>query len=409
MKRSFAMIALLAFASVLHAQVTDATVCGILKDPASFNGKTVRVKGTVAVDFDQFIVKDKNCESSINTLWLSYPAGSHGKAGPMALVQVRPAKNFAGHYQAVTPTPVRLEKDKAFKEFDSYLAGIHKQDLMCLGCFRYEVSATLVGRLDAVAKAGIGRDPSGKIVSIEGFGNLNAYPARLVLQSVSDVTPHEYDFSKADAVVKSQPPEASQSLQEQTMDSVSNAAMINVHSSADNAPNASVDILQALNDLRSAATKRFGATSEITHALERASDAIADHRGVEINYGVANDVQPKEEMAAKHESPDGVIFSCTFNTARLQGPALRTAMLHLGEHIADVRSPEPNITLLTLFDKEYQAWVTTTLQILATGQRTLTISGGYVLWNEFWPQAERQHNLDAAISDFLRQQEMLTR
>lgn len=408
MKRYFALIALVAFASVLHAQVTDATVCAILKDPASFNGKMVRVKGTVAVDFDQFIVKDKSCGSQINALWLSYPEGSHGKAGPMALVQVQPARNFAGSYQAVTRTHLRLEKDKAFKEFDSYLSGIHKQDLTCLGCFRAEVSATLVGRLDGVAKAGVGRDPSGKIVSIEGFGSLNAYPARLVLQSVSDVTPHEYDFSKADAVVKSQPPEAFQTLQEQTMNAVSASAMVNVHASADNAPNASVDTLQALNDLRSAA-QRFGVNSEITRALERASNAIADNHGVEVNYGVANEVQPKEEMLSKHASPDGVIFNCTFNTGRLQGPSLRAATLHLGEHIADVRSPQPNISLPTLFDKEYQAWVTTTLQILATGQRTLTISGGYVLWNEFWTQAERQHNLDATISDFLRQQEMLTR
>jgi len=37
-----------------------------------------------------------------------------------------------------------------------------------------------VGRLDTVADASIKRDASGKIVGFGGFGNMNAYPARLV-------------------------------------------------------------------------------------------------------------------------------------------------------------------------------------------------------------------------------------
>ena len=49
------------------------------------------------------------------------------------------------------------------------------------------------------------RDKAGKIVGFGGFGNMNAYPARLVLQSVSDVTPKEIDYSKADAVTKDEP------------------------------------------------------------------------------------------------------------------------------------------------------------------------------------------------------------
>ena len=75
---------------------------------------------------------------------------------------------------------------------------------MCLGCTRYEVTATLVGRLDAVADATLKRDAAGKIVGFGGFGNMNAYPARLVLQSVSDVTPKEIDYSKTDAASKAE-------------------------------------------------------------------------------------------------------------------------------------------------------------------------------------------------------------
>src|ERR1039458_5534433 len=54
----------------------------------------------------------------------------------------------------------------------------HKINGMCMGCNRYQVTATLVGRLDGVAHAGVQRDKAGKITSIAGFGNLNGYPAQ---------------------------------------------------------------------------------------------------------------------------------------------------------------------------------------------------------------------------------------
>ena len=40
------------------------------------------------------------------------------------------------------------------------------------------------------------------MIGFGGFGNMNAYPARLVLESVSDVTPKEIDYSKTDAATK---------------------------------------------------------------------------------------------------------------------------------------------------------------------------------------------------------------
>ena len=408
MKRLFAFIALCAFSAGLQAQVVETTICNILKDPMSFNGKMVRVKGTALADFDQFIVRDQGCMSQINTLWLSYPEGSKGKAGPMALVQLQPAKNFAGAFQAVTRTPVKLEKDKEFKDFDSLLSTVHKQDLICLGCIRNEVAATFVGRLDAVAKAGVVRDKAGKIVSIDGFGTMNEFPARLVLQSVSGVVAKEVDFSKADAAVKSQPAELLQALIYTTMDSVSTSAMHNVHASAANAGNASVDALQALDQLRTA-EKSLGADSPILHALDRTTKAFDEHGSVLIGYGTGNQVNEKEEVPSKRSSPDGVIFNCNFNTAHLQGSALSAATVHLGEHIADIRSPEPNVPLPTLFDLEYQAWVTTALNVLSARELTLTVSGGYVLWNESWTQSDRKRELDTGITDFLRQHELLSR
>jgi len=116
------------------------------------------------------------------------------------MLTIQPARNYTGSYTPVTRTPVTLTKDKDFKQFDSSLAQTHQKGAdMCLGCTRYKVTATLVGRLDTVADASLKRDAAGKIVGFGGFGNMNAYPARLVLQSVTDVAPKEIDYSKSDA------------------------------------------------------------------------------------------------------------------------------------------------------------------------------------------------------------------
>ena len=60
MKRIFGLgpVCVCACACGLYAQVVDTTVCDVLKNPKSFDGKIVRIKGTVVAGFDQFVVKD---------------------------------------------------------------------------------------------------------------------------------------------------------------------------------------------------------------------------------------------------------------------------------------------------------------------------------------------------------------
>ena len=80
------------------AQVTDVKVCDVIAKPASFDGKMVRIKGTVFVGFDEFAIKDStdpNCGYPVNAIWLEYPQGTKGKAGAAAILEVQPAKNFA--------------------------------------------------------------------------------------------------------------------------------------------------------------------------------------------------------------------------------------------------------------------------------------------------------------------------
>ena len=90
MKRLVVLIGLFfAFGCGLHAQAAaapvDVKVCDVVKSPASFDGKLVRIKGTVVAGFDEFIIKDAtdpNCGYQVNGIWLSYPRGSKAKSGP---------------------------------------------------------------------------------------------------------------------------------------------------------------------------------------------------------------------------------------------------------------------------------------------------------------------------------------
>ncbi|MGA2674427.1 MAG: hypothetical protein ABSE99_14505 [Terracidiphilus sp.] len=379
MKRLLAIALACAFSCCLHAQVVDTTVCEILKNPQSFNGKIVRVKGTVAAGFDQFVVKGAGCGQSVNGIWLSYPEGTKGKAGPAAILQLQPARNFAGTAAPVERTPVSLDKNKDFKQFDSLLSTPYKSGGLCLGCTRYEVSATLVGRLDG-AEAGVQRGSAGKIVAIGGFGNLNAYSARLVLQSVSDLSPQEIDYSKSAAVTKG----------DSTQDSGGGDPVATAHQVA----------------------RAFGPGNPLGEKLERAAAAFGkpgEDNGVDVGFGVANEATQKGDAKGQSDSPDGVLFNCTFDMARLKGNALSIAIAFSGTIIADLRDPQSNGGESGTYVLESDGWQMAAVSAIGNRLKTLTLPGSYLLWNVAWPPADRDKALNDAITSFIANQESFAR
>ncbi len=377
MKRLFTIALMSAFSCCLHAQAVDATVCDILQNPASFNGKIVRLKATVAAGFDRFAIEGAGCGQHVNGIWLSYPEGTKGKAGPVALVELAAAKNFAGTLDTPARTAVQLDKSKDFKQFDSLLSTQFKENSMCLGCVRYKVNATLVGRLDGVAKAGVNRNSAGKIVGWSGFGNLSAYSARLVLQSVSDVTPQEIDYSKAAATTKADVVELPGPGAGPAPDPVANA-----HTAA----------------------KAFGSGNPAGDQIERAAAAFGkpnEHNGVVISFKPANEVPKLEGAKGGQDSPDGVLYNCTFNQDRLPGDALSRAIVHSGTLVAAIRNPTPETQGDGLYEMEYRAWATTSFSAVAAAQKTLTVYGGIVLFNSAWTGEERASLLGDALKNVL--------
>lgn len=379
MKHFFAVAVLCAASCGLHAQTVDTTVCEVLKNPQAFNGKTVRIKGTVVADFAQFVIKGEGCGQKVNGIWLSYPEGTKGKAGPAAVLEYQAARNFTGTLANAERTPVQLDKSKDFKQFDSLLSAQYKSTGICLGCAKNVVNATLVGRLDGVASAGLRRDKAGKILSVSGFGNLNAYSARLVLQSVADVAAQAVDYAKITAATKDE------TVAETTADPVATA-----HTAA----------------------KALGAGNALGDQVERAANAFGkpgEDNGAVIGFGIANEAIAKSEAKGEKDSPDGVLFNCSFDKNRLKGVALSLAIVYAGTQIADLRSTQPVVEKQDTFDLVNHAWQNTAVLAIANGLKTLTLPGGYLAWNLAWTPTDRDKNLNEALTAYLKNEALLGR
>jgi len=327
----------------------------------------------VTAGFDQFVLQDMACNQAINAIWIAYPEGTKGKAGPAAFVQMQLGRNNTAAAPSPSRSPIKLDKNKDFKQFDSLLSTAHKAGGMCLGCIRYTVTATLVGRLDGVKDAGVVRDASGKFVSANGYGNMNLYRARLVLQTVSDVSPHEINFSKASSSTKD----------DSTRESDAGDPVAAAHQAA----------------------RAFSADSQSAKQIERAAAAYGkegEDNGVEVGFGTANEVPKSDGPKGDKNSPDGLLFNCTFDAERLKGEALTRAISHVGTHIADARDAQFAATEANACELEYRAWQTTVLSALAFHQKTLTLGGGYLVWNSSWPAADRSKMVDEGITGYLR-------
>jgi len=343
----------------LRAQIVDSTVCDILANPQSFDGKIVRVKGVVVAGFEEFAIQGSGCSQLVNAIWLDYPEGTKGKAGPAAFLRLQLAKNSPATMAIVSRTPITLDKNKDFKDFDNFLSSPAKVNGMCLGCVKFTVAATLVGRLDGAKNTGLIRDSGGKVIGIAGFGNLNRYGARLVLQSVSEISSQQIDYAKGGSP----------------------------------APDKVVS-----------ASRSFVPGTPAADQVKRGVDAFGargEDNGVSVGFSGANEVPKDDSVKSNANSPDGLLFDARFDEDRLKGPELGIAMSHIGTHIADIRSPSSTFSSLFFYGAEFRAWQTSVLNAVGAKTKTLTLPGGYLIYDKSWPDSDLGKNADSGISAFL--------
>src|ERR1700688_4963376 len=100
------LISCAVFPSSLSAQVVDSTVCDVLANPQSFDGKIVRIKGVVIAGFEEFAITGSGCNQIVNAIWLAYPEGTKGKAGPVAFLRLQLDRNHPAEVTSVSRAPV---------------------------------------------------------------------------------------------------------------------------------------------------------------------------------------------------------------------------------------------------------------------------------------------------------------
>ena len=57
---------------------------------------------------------------------------------------------------------------------------------------------------------------------------------------------------------------------------------------------------------------------------------------------------------------------------------------------------------------ENNAWVETALAAVYSGQKFLTLPGGYLIWDANWPAAERSGKMAEALKDYLANEALLS-
>jgi hypothetical protein len=265
------------------------------------------------------------------------------------MVTLQLAKNSPGQATSISATPVTLDTGGDFKKFDSALSASAKTSGRCLGCVRSTVTATLTGRLDAVDTVLLEKTGS-MFTVVKGFGNLARYPARLVIQSIANVSENNIDYSKPADL-----------------------------------GDGNVGLGLTADDLKRAAAA-YGARGE--------------DNGVDVEFGSANSLRPDDGAKGSGNSPDGLLLIVTMDGDRLKGSAMGEAIAHTGTHIADLReSPMGR----TMFQLEGRAWGVTVLSVINNKEKTLTLPGGYVAWNSNWSDADQQKQLPGSLSGYLTQ------
>ena len=147
------------------------SVCDLARDPKSFDGKPIRVRGTLNVDFEDFSLDTPNCDTQ-QGIWLAFGGDVPGLTPSTANDMVRtPGSNIR-----VDGMPYGIKKDDNFRRLYALIAALHGDKPA------FRVTTTLTGTFFA---GRLTTWPSGLTI-FAGYGHLGCC-SLFVITEVSDV------------------------------------------------------------------------------------------------------------------------------------------------------------------------------------------------------------------------------
>jgi len=168
---TFAISGSTAAASPEIESVEDADVCAVLSNPLAYNGKLLRITGSITRDFETFWIESSKC-ADFQPLWIEY-GGSKPADGPIW----HEGPEHPGNEDApllVDGVRNSVEADATFRRFDSLTKSLKRGK---------RARATIVGWVFA---AGTYQDEAGNTQET-GFGPYGMY-SLLVIKKVDAVS-----------------------------------------------------------------------------------------------------------------------------------------------------------------------------------------------------------------------------
>ncbi len=164
-----AFVGLLAVQRFVYAQQNPVEVsgCDLARNPKAFDGKLIRVRGTLNVYFEDFSLGIRNCDTQ-HSIWLAFGGDVPGIITSMANDNVRKP----GVDITVNDVPYGIKKDDNFRRLYALIAARHgdKPD--------YRVTATLTGMFFA----GQENKLSNGTVDFVGYGHLGCCSLLMITQ-----------------------------------------------------------------------------------------------------------------------------------------------------------------------------------------------------------------------------------
>jgi hypothetical protein len=136
-------------------------ICDLLNSPEKFDKQTIRLRGIVHLEFEEFTLTSPSCPGKRPGIWLAFG----GDVPTPTMSTANDTQRPPGFAPKVGGVPVRLQKDDNFERFFALITARHVQHSAL-----YKVTATLTG----VFLAGRPKPENKSWPYLPGYGHMSA-------------------------------------------------------------------------------------------------------------------------------------------------------------------------------------------------------------------------------------------